>query len=141
MDATAGGNPISNHQSALGHTILVVEDFKDTRELISMWLRLQGYRVLEAADGGQAVEIARRECPDLVLMDLSLPTLDGMAATQQIREIEAMCDVPIIACSAHDTREWSDKALTAGCTDFISKPVDFNALEKVIDCHLVKART
>ena len=132
---------MSKHQPVQGQTILVVEDYEDTRGLISTWLKMCGYRVLEAADGGEAVEIARRECPDLILMDLSLPTLDGIAATRQIREIEELCDVPIIACSAHDTREWSGKALTGGCTDFVSKPVDFNLLEKVIDCHLVKATT
>lgn len=119
----------------------MVEDFEDTRQLISTWLGMRGYRVVEAADGGEAVEIARRECPDLILMDLSLPTLDGISATRQIREIKEMCDVPIIACSAHDTREWSDKALTGGCTDFVSKPVDFDALEQIIDCHLVKVKT
>jgi CheY-like chemotaxis protein len=132
---------MSKKHPAQGKTILVAEDFEDTRELISTWLRMNGYDLLEVADGGEAVELARRECPDLILMDLSLPTLDGISATRQIRKIKEICDVPIIACSAHDTREWSDKALTARCTDFVSKPVDFDALEKVIDCHLAKART
>lgn len=131
---------MSTKQSVQVQTILVVEDFEDTRELISTWLKICGYRVLEAADGGEAIEIARRECPDLILMDLSLPTLDGISATKQIREIEEICDVPIIACSAHDARDWSDKALTGGCTDFISKPVDFNALKKTLDCHLAEAK-
>ncbi len=132
---------MSKNQSTQQQTILVVEDFADTRVLISMWLRLNGYRVLEVADGHEAVEITRHECPDLILMDLSLPKLDGISATQQIREIEERCDIPIIACSAHSTREWSDKALTAGCNDFVSKPVDFDALGKVIDRYLVKVRT
>lgn len=132
---------MSNHQEAQEQTILVVEDFEDTRELISTWLKMCGYRVLEAIDGGEAVEVARRKCPDLILMDLSLPTLDGISATARIREIEGMFDTPIIACSAHSTREWSDKALLAGCNDFVSKPVDFKALRIIIDRYLVRAST
>ena len=130
---------MSIDQPTQKQTILVVEDTEDIRQLLSMWLRTSGYRVLEAADGGEAVEIASRECPDLILMDLSLPTLDGISATRLIRQIEQICNVPIIACSAHDTREWSDRALTAGCVEFISKPVDFDSLGKVVECHLVKA--
>src|SRR5687768_15081064 len=105
-------------------TVLVVEDYDDARELISMWLKGSGYRVIEARDGAEAIEVARRECPDLVIMDMSLPTLDGLSATQTIRGIEELCHVPIIACSANDVREWADKALAAGCNDFVSKPVD-----------------
>ena len=115
-----------------GQTILVVEDYDDARELISLWLKGSGYRVIEARDGGEAVDVARRECPDLVIMDMSLPTLDGLTATQAIREIEELCHVPIIACSANDVREWADKALAAGCNEFVSKPVDFAALEKAL---------
>ena len=132
---------MSKHQPTQEQTILVVEDFADTRELISAWLKIYGYRVLEAADGNEAVEIARREGPALILMDLSLPNVDGFSATQQIRQLEEMWDVPIIACSAHDTREWSDRALTAGCTDFVSKPVDFDALKRTIDRALATTRT
>jgi two-component system, cell cycle response regulator DivK len=115
-----------------GQTILVVEDYDDARELISLWLKGSGYRVIEARDGAEAVDVARHECPDLVIMDMSLPTLDGLTATQAIREIEGLCHVPIIACSANDVREWADKALAAGCNEFVSKPVDFAALEKAL---------
>jgi two-component system, cell cycle response regulator DivK len=113
-------------------TVLVVEDYDDARELISIWLEGSGYRVVEARDGEEAVEAARRECPDLVLMDMSLPTLDGLSATAAIRRIEELCHVPVIACSAHDVQEWSGKALAAGCNDFVSKPVDFAALERAL---------
>jgi two-component system, cell cycle response regulator DivK len=113
-------------------TVLVVEDYDDARELISIWLEGSGYRVVEARDGAEAVEAARRECPDLVVMDMSLPTLDGLSATAAIRRIEELCHVPVIACSAHDVQEWADKALAAGCNDFVSKPVDFAALEKAL---------
>jgi two-component system cell cycle response regulator DivK len=115
-----------------GQTVLVVEDYDDARELISLWLKGSGYRVIEARDGAEAVDVARRECPDLVIMDMSLPTLDGLTATQTIRRIEALCHVPIIACSANDVREWADKALAAGCNEFVSKPVDFAALEEAL---------
>jgi two-component system cell cycle response regulator DivK len=120
----------SDHKQQL--TILVVEDYDDARELISMWLTTSGYRVLEARDGAEAVEAAQRECPDLVIMDMSLPTMDGLSATATIRQIEKLCDVPVIACSAHDVQEWADKALAAGCNDFVSKPVDFAAMEKAL---------
>src|SRR5919205_3370405 len=110
-------------------TVLVVEDYDDARDLMSFWLTGKGYRVIEARDGDEAVEAARRECPDLVIMDMSLPTLDGLSATAAIRQIEELCDMPVIACSAHDVQEWADKALAAGCNDFVSKPVDFVALE------------
>jgi two-component system, cell cycle response regulator DivK len=120
----------SDHKE--NQTVLVVEDYDDARELISLWLKGSGYRVIEARDGGEAVDVARRECPDLVIMDMSLPTLDGLSATQAIREIEKLCHVPIIACSANDVREWADKALAAGCNEFVSKPVDFAALEKAM---------
>ena len=120
----------SDHDRQL--TILVVEDYDDARELISMWLTGGGYRVIEARNGAEAVEVARRECPDLVLMDMSLPTMDGLSATAAIRRVEELCDVPVIACSAHDMKEWAEKALAAGCNDFVSKPVDFAALEKVL---------
>lgn len=113
-------------------TVLVVEDYDDVRELMSIWLEGSGYRVVEARDGEEAVEAARRECPDLVVMDMSLPTLDRLSATAAIRQIEELCHVPVIACSAHDVQEWADKALAAGCNDFVSKPVDFAALEKAL---------
>ena len=63
-----------------------------------------------------------------MIMDMSLPKVDGLTATQTIRRIEALCHVPVIACSAKDVREWADKALAAGCNEFVSKPVDFAAL-------------
>ena len=113
-------------------SVLVVEDYEDARQLMSLWLTSTGYRAIEARDGAEAVEVARRECPDVVIMDMSLPSLDGLSATAAIRQIEELCDVPVIACSAHDVEEWSGKALAAGCNDFVSKPVDFAALEAAL---------
>ena len=123
---------MSHSEAASNLTALVVEDFDYTRELISAWLRKKGFRVLEAADGAEAVEIVRHKCPDLIIMDLSLPRVDGISATLIIRELEGGGEVPIIACSAHSSREWYEQALMAGCTDFVSKPVDLDALETAI---------
>ena len=121
-------------------TVLVVEDFEYTRELICTWLRAKGFSVLEAADGGEAVRIVRRKCPDVIIMDLSLPTLDGISATLAIREMGGASEsVPIIACSAHSSREWIDKALTAGCTAFVAKPVDLDALETAVASSILEA--
>ncbi|MGH9900316.1 MAG: response regulator, partial [Pyrinomonadaceae bacterium] len=78
-------------------TVMVVEDFDDTRFLIRFSLQRLGFRVVEAVNGRDAVELARRRCPDLVLMDLGLPVLDGIAATRLMREMEEMCGVPIVA--------------------------------------------
>src|SRR3712207_3435280 len=90
--------------SHLGRTVMVVEDSVDMRFVLSLSLREQGYRVLTAANGREAVELARQKCPDLILMDLNLPGVDGLAATEQIRGCQDVCrDVPILAVTAYDT--------------------------------------
>jgi CheY-like chemotaxis protein len=114
-------------------TVLVVEDSDDIREVLKIFLEGLGFRVVQASDCHAAVEAARRECPDLVLMDLRLPAADGITTTQRIREIEELCDVPIIACSAGSDYEGKPKALAAGCTDYISKPINFDELERAIN--------
>jgi CheY-like chemotaxis protein len=121
-------------------SILLVEDFEDSRFMMRMLLEMSGYRVLEAADGQAAVELAGEECPDLVLMDLSLPVLDGLGATRLIRQMENICDVPVIALTAHGTEEFQDAARTAGCDQFVTKPVDFDLLETVIREQLGEGR-
>jgi CheY-like chemotaxis protein len=89
--------------------------------------------VIEAADGQQALEIARSSCPDLILMDLNLPQMDGLTVTKLIRESKEACkDVPIIAVTAHHTYGMRDAALEAGCNAYVSKPLDFDELERVI---------
>src|SRR4051812_28172005 len=119
---------MSNQPAARIHTILVVEDTSDTRELLRLLLEAEGYRVLEAGNGIEAVETARRERPDVILMDMSLPVIDGCQATRLIREATGLGAVPIIACTAHNRWEWRGKAILAGCTDFITKPFSFDAL-------------
>ena len=95
-------------------------------------LEMSGYQVVEAVNGQEAIEVARRERPDLILMDLSLPLLDGLAATRHIRGQEALRQVPIVAVSAHDTADFHAEALAAGCDEYITKPIDFEQLETLL---------
>lgn len=114
-------------------TVMVVEDFEDNRFMMRRLLEMSGYRVLEAINGEEAVEIARRERPNLILMDLSLPLLDGLAATRRIRQVEELRHVPIVAVSAHDTADFHADALAAGCNDYVTKPIDFDQLEALLN--------
>lgn len=113
-------------------TVMVVEDFEDNRFMMRRLLELSGYRVLEAVNGEEAVDLARRERPGLILMDLSLPQLDGLAATRQIRQHAELRNVPIVAVSAHDTADFHADALAAGCNDYVTKPIDFDQLEELL---------
>jgi two-component system, cell cycle response regulator DivK len=113
-------------------TVMVVEDFEDNRFMMRRLLEMSGYRVVEATNGQEAVETARLEHPDLILMDLSLPLLDGLAATRRIREQTELRDVPIVAVSAHDTADFHADALAAGCNEYVTKPIDFDQLEDLL---------
>jgi len=95
-------------------------------------LEMSGYRVVEAVNGEQAVETAQTERPDLILMDLSLPKLDGLAATRRIRQSDGLAEVPIVAVSAHDTSDFHADALAAGCDEYVTKPIDFDQLESLL---------
>jgi two-component system cell cycle response regulator DivK len=119
-------------------TVMVVEDFEDNRFMMRRLLEMSGYRVVEAINGEQAVELAERERPGLILMDLSLPLLDGLAATRRIREHEELREVPIVAVSAHDTADFHADALAAGCNDYVTKPIDFDQLEALLERLLPK---
>jgi len=114
-------------------TVLLVEDFDEARFMIKLSLELGGYRVLEAVSRQEAVEIARRERLDLILMDLDSPLLDGLAATRRIRDEAQLCDVPIVAVSPHATAENQLKAFAAGCNEFVTKPIDLHKLKNVLD--------
>jgi two-component system cell cycle response regulator DivK len=120
-------------EQADGHrTVMVVEDFEDNRFMMRRLLEMSGYRVVEAVNGQEAVEKARNEHPDLILMDLSLPLLDGLAATRRIREYAELKKVPIVAVSAHDTADFHAEALAAGCNEYVTKPIDFDQLETLL---------
>jgi len=113
-------------------TVLLVEDTEDNRVMMRRLLEMSGYEVLEAINGEEAVRIADAEEPDLILMDLSLPLIDGLAATRLIRKLPNCLNTPIIAVSAHDTSDFQSDALEAGCNSYITKPIDFNELEQLI---------
>ena len=112
--------------------ILVVEDFEDSRFMMRRLLEMTGYSVVEASDGEQAVELAVQERPALILMDLSLPKLDGLAATRQIRQHRRVSKIPIVAVSAHDSAESRSEALEAGCDEYVTKPIDFDQLDRLL---------
>lgn len=129
------------HQSRFDKpSVMVVEDFDDTRQMIALELRREGYEVIELSDGKEAVEAVRRRCPDLVLLDLSLPGCDGLSAAFRMREVGAMCHVPIVACTAHDATLHRDAALAAGCDDYLTKPLDMGRLKEVVG-HLLAERS
>src|SRR4051812_23671926 len=113
--------------------VLVVEDFEDNRFMMRRLLEMSGYRVVEAINGNQAVERAASERPDIILMDLSLPQLDGLAATRRIRAHENAHRVPIVAVSAHDSADFHAEALAAGCNEYVTKPIDFDQLVQLLD--------
>ena len=122
----------ANGREALPPLVMVVEDFEDNRYMMRRLLEMSGYRVVEAMNGEEAVEVARRERPSLILMDLSLPLLDGLAATRRIRQQPELREVPIVAVSAHDTADFHADALAAGCNDYVTKPIDFDQLESLL---------
>jgi len=109
-------------------TILVVDDYTDNRTLLSSWLRAKGYKVIEAQDGKEGVQQANRSNPDLILMDLAMPVLDGIEATRQIRQRRTFSRTPIFAISAYATYDVKDDALAAGCNEVFSKPLDLASL-------------
>ena len=115
---------------------LVVEDFEDSRFMMRRLLEIAGYRVVEATDGEQAVKLAVEKKPALILMDLSLPKLDGLAATKMIRSQKGFAKLPIVAVSAHDSPESRKEALAAGCTEYVSKPIDFDQLDTLLRRYL-----
>jgi CheY-like chemotaxis protein len=113
-------------------TVLLVEDSDDNRLMMRRLLEMAGYRVVEARNGEEAIEIAQAEMPKLILMDLSLPIIDGLAATRLIRKLPGFELTPIIAVSAHDTADFQSEAIQAGCHSYITKPIEFNELEELI---------
>ena len=113
-------------------TILLVEDTEDNRHMMKKLLEMSGYRVLEATNGEEAVQVTSKESPELILMDLSLPIIDGLAATRLIRNLPDGNQLPIIAVSAHDTADFHADALAAGCDAYITKPINYPELEEVV---------
>jgi CheY-like chemotaxis protein len=118
--------------------LLLVEDNEMNRDMLSRRLQRRGYDVVVAVDGEQGVALARREAPALILMDMSLPALDGWGATRQIKADPATRAIPVIALTAHAMAGDREKALEAGCDDFDTKPIDFARLLAKIDALLAR---
>ena len=108
--------------------ILYVEDNPDNVYMLSRRLKKKGFELIIAGDGQEGIDKAIEESPDLILMDLSLPTMDGWTATAEIKKIKEVKDIPIIALSAHAMPEHRDRAIKAGCSDYDTKPVDIKRL-------------
>ena len=113
-------------------TILLVEDTEDNRYMLRRLLEMTGYSVIEAQNGEEAVKLAEDAEPSLILMDLSLPVIDGLAATRLIRRLPKLKDTPIIAVSAHDSADFQSDAVDAGCNGYVTKPIDFSQLDDLI---------
>jgi CheY-like chemotaxis protein len=113
--------------------VLIVEDFADTRELLTMIMRLRGCDVAEAKDGAEAVALAASEMPDLILMDLNLPVLDGWEATRRIHARRETSHIPVVAISAQGNGDWKQRALKAGARECLEKPVNFAAMDNLLD--------
>jgi CheY-like chemotaxis protein len=126
--------------SAKPSRILIAEDLDENRIALKLMLKLAGFEPLEASDGEQALEMARRERPDLVLMDISLPIIDGLQATRKIRADAGLEQLPIIIVSAYDNPETRDEARASGGTDYISKPIEFDQLKEMIVKYLTGTR-
>lgn len=118
--------------NAPGLKVLVVEDYEDTLLMMRVMLERRGYRVIEATNGEEAVEVSRRDRPDIILMDLTLPMMDGLTATRRIRQDPQMRDVVIVAMTAHTESQFRMNALAAGMNAFVTKPIDFNWLDELL---------
>jgi two-component system cell cycle response regulator DivK len=121
-------------------TILLVEDNEMNRDMLSRRLERAGYRVILAVDGPRGISAARTEAPDLVLMDMSLPGIDGWEATRHLKQDPATSRIPVIGLTAHAMVSDRDKALKAGCDDYDTKPVDFARLLQKVTSILAKER-
>ena len=118
--------------------LLLVEDNEMNRDMLSRRLLRKGFEVVIAVDGAEGVALAKANLPDLILMDISLPVIDGLEATRQIKADEQTGAIPIIALTAHAMSEDRDKALAAGCDDFDTKPIELPRLLEKIDTLLKK---
>lgn len=137
--ATAGlpnlnrnNSPREGQQTEPKFLILVVDDSADNLAVISLYLQHHGYRVVTANNGEDAVTIAAQMLPNLILMDINLPTLDGLGATRRIRETEALREVPVIAITAFGTEGFQRAAYDVGVSGYLTKPLDLDRMNQLI---------
>ncbi len=119
-------------------TLLLVEDNEMNRDMLSRRLIRRGFEILMAVDGQQGVEMAREKRPDLILMDMSLPVMDGWTATRLLKDDASTASIPVIGLTAHAMAGDREKCLEAGCDDYDTKPVEFSRLMEKIELHLGK---
>ena len=127
----------------VGLTILVVDDYEDNRQMYGELLMHADFQVLEARDGAEAIEVARRAMPDLIVMDLSLPVIDGWEATRRLKRDEATRGIPVLALTGHAPEGLaghSESAQEAGCDGFLAKPCSPDKLLEMVSMMLVRAR-
>ena len=127
-DLNVSGEP----DSAKKYLILVVDDSADNVALLSLDLQQQGYRVVTATDGEEAISVASVTLPNLILMDISMPRLDGLGATRKIRETNALRDVPVIAVTAFGTEGFQRAAYDVGVSGYLTKPIDFARMHQLV---------
>ena len=120
-----------------GETILVVEDNAVNRRLAEFLLRSQGYRVREAKTAREAFDLLRAERPDLILMDVQLPRMDGLEATRKLKENPATRDIPVIAVTSYAMKGDRERALAAGCVDYITKPLDKTSFVQLVNSYVI----
>ena len=130
------GEKMEEKKEDFSRKILVVDDNEDGRELVVKILKNRGYQMIEAVDGEEALEKASAECPDLILLDISIPKLDGYEVTRRLKSQVKFKDTPIIALTAHAMKGDKEKAMEAGCDGYISKPIDIHELPDQIKSYL-----
>jgi CheY-like chemotaxis protein len=128
----ARGVPDAGQPTESKFLILVVDDSADNLAVISLYLQHQGYRVVTANNGEDAVNVAAQMLPNMILMDINLPTLDGLGATRRIRETEALREVPVIAITAFGTEGFQRAAYDAGVSGYLTKPLDLDRMHQLI---------
>ena len=124
--------PAQRHEPESSFLILVADDSADSVAMMSLFLQDQGYRVVTASNGEDAVAVATQTTPNLILMDISMPTLDGLGATRRIREDAALRDIPVIAVTAHGTEGFQRAAYDVGVSGYLTKPIDLDRMRQLI---------
>ena len=117
-------------------TVLIVEDYEDARVMMKVLVELCGYKAVEAVDGFDAIEKVKTCSPQLIFMDLSMPRMDGITATQEIRHMNGFANTPIVALTAYGDLH-GQEAIDAGCNEVIPKPMDFERLQPLLDKYLI----
>jgi two-component system, cell cycle response regulator DivK len=114
-------------------TVLIADDSSDTRQMLKQAFELKGYSVIEAANGQEALDITKKFCPNLIVVDLNMPKLDGLETVRYVRELKGSAQqVPILCITAFDVYGMEEAALATGCNQYLSKPIDLHELDRVL---------